>query len=413
MRSQRNYNEESTRRGTDAAALRVRLRALLLAFGITAVASALPAAAAPYRPSEPNQVLLEIPARADLAEVRAAESAYHAAPHDPLRLERLVSAQLDAGRRYADPRYFGQAEALIARWRGDGARPRAIALDLAWADIQQHRHDYVGARSTLDETLLREPANAQAHLMRAQLGLAEGRLPEARRDCAALVREGALGVACLAQVLGMSGNLASAQALMDRALAAGGRGATTVSWMLSARADMAARSTDTHSISWLEQALAADPTDQYARLALTDELIDAGRLDAAHETAAAGPRSDGALLRLAIIADRRGVGVAKNDPAALELQARYAEAEARGESVHLRDLARFRLEVLHDVTGALAAARENFRAQREPWDARILLEAARAAGDRPAAREALEWRRATGYEDRMLEPYFRWAEVRT
>jgi thioredoxin-like negative regulator of GroEL len=370
------------------------------------------AAAAPFRPGDPDQVLLEMPARAELGELRAADGAYRAAPSDPRCLQRLVAAQLDAGRRYADPRYFGQAEALLANWRNTGPGSSPIGFDIAWADIQQHRHDYTGARTTLDAVLRRNPDNVQAHLMRAQLGLAEGRLQEARSDCAALAREGALGLGCLAQVIGMSGNLARAEELLDHALASGGRG-PTASWLLSARADMAARSADPRSIHWLEQALAADPTDQYARLALADSLIDAGRLEAAQETATSGPRSDGALLRLAIIAAHRLPGSAASDPAALELQARHAEAEARGERVHLRDLARFRLEVLHDVPGALTAARENFAAQRETWDARILLQAAHAAGDRAAAHAVVEWRHATGFEDRTLEPLLRWAEVRT
>jgi predicted Zn-dependent protease len=364
--------------------------------------------AAPYRPSNPELVLLEVPARRDLVELRAAEGEYREAPLDALRLQRLIAAQLDAGRRYADPRYFGQAEALLVRWRADGTRLRVVALDLDWADVQQHRHDYVNARATLDDILRREPANAQAHLMRAQLGLAEGRLSEARSDCASLVRAGAVGVACLAQVIGMSGNLDRAVALMDRALATAPSDAAVRSWMLTARADMAARNADPRSLDWLRQALAADPDDQYARLAVADALIDAGDPEEATTVIGAGPRSDAALLRLAIIAARRGA----DDMAAAELAARFAEAEARGEQVHLRDLARFKLHALHDVRAALVAARENFHAQRERWDARILLEAAHAAGDRGAAREVVDWRRASGYEDRTLGDLFRWAEER-
>jgi thioredoxin-like negative regulator of GroEL len=372
----------------------------------TAAAWGGPDAAAPRRPTDPDEVLLEVPARRDLADLRAATAAYREAPEEASRLLRLIDTQLDAGRRYADPRYFGQAEALLVGWRAKGPQAWSAALELDWADIEQHRHDYPAARTTLDELLRRQPGNSQAHLMRAQLGLAEGRLSEARADCAALVREGAVGVSCLAQVMGMSGNLARASELMDRALAAAGSDGAQRSWMMTARADMAARSADPRSLSWLEQALNADPNDQYARTALADALIEAGRLDAAAKTLDEGPRSDAALLRLAIIAVRSH---GKTD-AADELAARHAEAEARGERVHLRDLARFDLDVRHDTRAALSAARENFRSQREPWDARILLEAAHAAGDRGAAREAVDWRRATGFEDRTLVDLFRWAE---
>lgn len=366
--------------------------------------------AVPFRPANPDLVLLELPARADLADLRRLEAAYRTQPRDPVRLEGLIAAQLAAGRRLADPRYFGQAEALLTDWRADHTRVQTIGLAIDWADIQQHRHDYVAARASLDQILAKTPGSAQARLMRAQLGLAEGRLDEARRDCAALVREAGVGIGCLAQVLGMNGSLGRATALMDRALLSVGHDGPTLSWMLTARADMATRAGDPRSRQWLEQAHRADPDDQYARLALADALIDAGAAEEARTLIAAGPRSDAALLRLAIL-DARSAAGARNEAA--ELQARYAEAEARGEQVHLRDLARFRLDVLHDVRGALAAARDNFHLQREPWDVRILLQAAYTAHDRTAVAELLTWRRATGFEDHTLDALFAWAESRT
>lgn len=370
------------------------------------------AQAAPFRPTNPDQVLLELPARADLAGLRAVDAAYRKEPRDPARIERLVGAEVALGRRLSDPRYFGQAEALLAEWRADRTRDLTLGLAIAWADIQQHRHDYVAARATLDQTLATTPGNSQARLMRAQLDLAEGRLDEARHDCAALAREGGIGFGCLAQVLGMNGSLDRAVALMDRALVAVGSDGATLSWLLTARADMAARAGDPRAREWLQRAHAADPDDQYARLALADALIDAGQGEEARELVVAGPRSDAALLRLAILS-RRVRARADLDGASTELSARYAEAEARGEQVHLRDLARFKLAVLHDVPGALSAARANFHAQRETWDVRILLESARAANDRAAVGELLDWRRRTGFEDHTLDPLFRWAERRT
>ena len=44
-------------------------------------------------------------------------------------------------------------------------------------------------------------------------------------------------------------------------------------------------------------------------------------------------------------------------------------------------------------------AAENYRLQREPRDARILLEAALAAKEYLPARPALDWLRTSGYED--------------
>ena len=51
---------------------------------------------------------------------------------------------------------------------------------------------------------------------------------------------------------------------------------------------------------------------------------------------------------------------------------------------------------------ALALARDNWDVQREPADARLLLEAARAAGDPAAAGPVLDFLAATGLEDSMI-----------
>jgi hypothetical protein len=57
------------------------------------------------------------------------------------------------------------------------------------------------------------------------------------------------------------------------------------------------------------------------------------------------------------------------------------------------------LYLLGDGPGALRLAAENYRLQREPRDARILMEAALAAQDHAAAQPALDWLRASGYQD--------------
>ena len=66
-----------------------------------------------------------------------------------------------------------------------------------------------------------------------------------------------------------------------------------------------------------------------------------------------------------------------------ELAARFDAARSRGDSVHRREEARFRLTIAHDAAGALALARTNWNVQREPADRRVLVEAARAAGEDP------------------------------
>ena len=83
---------------------------------------------------------------------------------------------------------------------------------------------------------------------------------------------------------------------------------------------------------------------------------------------------------------------------------RFAAATLRGDALHLREEARYRLALADDADGALRLATANWRAQREFWDARLVLESALAARDPKAAREVTAWLAATGLEDARLRP---------
>ena len=82
---------------------------------------------------------------------------------------------------------------------------------------------------------------------------------------------------------------------------------------------------------------------------------------------------------------------------------RFAAAALRGEKLHLAEEARYLLDLAGDPRAALAAATENWKSQREPRDALVLLEAAAAARDPAAAAPALRWLAETRYEDPRLQ----------
>jgi hypothetical protein len=69
----------------------------------------------------------------------------------------------------------------------------------------------------------------------------------------------------------------------------------------------------------------------------------------------------------------------------------------------VREEARFTLALLRDPQQALQHAQANWKVQREPADARILLESALAAGNREAAQPVLDWLSANHVEDLRLQ----------
>jgi hypothetical protein len=78
---------------------------------------------------------------------------------------------------------------------------------------------------------------------------------------------------------------------------------------------------------------------------------------------------------------------------------RYAAARARGDTTHRAEEARFELRLRGDATSALQLAQQNYAVQREPRDARVLLEAAVAAKNPAAAQPVQDWLRRSGFED--------------
>ena len=129
----------------------------------------------------------------------------------------------------------------------------------------------------------------------------------------------------------------------------------------------------------LRRSLQLDPGDRYTRGVLADLLLDAGRFEQVR-TLLAGQEADEALLLRLAIAEAR-LGGPRAPVLADDLRARFAAERRRGDDVHGREEARFLLELERQPARALTVARANWSVQREPWDARVLLAAARAAGD--------------------------------
>jgi tetratricopeptide (TPR) repeat protein len=359
------------------------------------------AIAEPWVPGDDSLIVLRVGSSAEQQALTALERELDARPSDPLALQALIDAYLRLGRHSAEPRYFGRAEALLAS-RVTGAHP-SPAWALRMADIWQYRHEYDKALALIERVLTADPYEPQALLMRAAIRQTQGRFDLVHADCRTLLARGeaTLGTTCLAQALGMTGKLAQAQRLLASLFArADGAPASQRVWMLTALADTEERLGLTQSAeSRLRAALATDADAHYARLALADLLLNNGRAAEVAALLAPMPQTEGVLLRLAEA--RRSLG-SDNHYAAV-LRDRFEEASRRGERLHRRDLARLHLNVLVNRQAALSRALENWNEQREPADARLLAEAAMAAGDRASLDTLRQWREQTGYEDVRLD----------
>ena len=112
-------------------------------------------------------------------------------------------------------------------------------------------------------------------------------------------------------------------------------------------------------------------------------------------------RSDTLLLRLALA--ERVLGMREAEAHVQALADRFAAAALRGERLHMGEEARFLLDLKGDARGALAVAAENWKSQREPRDALVLLEAAVAARDPKTAAPVLKWLDESGFESARMQ----------
>ena len=148
------------------------------------------------------------------------------------------------------------------------------------------------------------------------------------------------------------------------------------------------------------QALALGIDDGYLLAAWSDFLLDQGRADQVIALLGKWEPVDGLLLRLALAETMLKLPAAKAHTQTLD--DRFAAARLRGDTTHQAEEARFHLVLRKDAKEALRLAAENFQVQKEPRDARIVLEAALAAGDPAGAKEATAWLKSSGFEGTIL-----------
>jgi predicted Zn-dependent protease len=389
--------------------MRPRLRTL----ASIAIATGLVAAGAiakPYVPADDGVVLERLPERSDprLAALKRLRARLAVRPDDLDTAVDVARRSLQAGRTTGDPRFVGQAEAALAPWWSASEPPPAVLL--LRATIRQSQHAFDAALTDLDALLRASPGDSQALLVRATVLTVRGRYADAQQDCARLARVARelAAVTCSAAAASVSGDADAAYRALARSLASPEDNRVLRAWAETLAGEIAARRSDAEAADrHFRQALALEPGDAYAKAAYADFLLDRGRAREVVALLARDMRNDSLLLRLALAERRLPDQRAAYASHRAELADRFAAAARRGDTLHLREQARFALEIDDDAVAALALARRNWSLQREPADLRILAAAARAADDRSALKDVEDWLAATRLEDATVHALVR------
>ena len=373
------------------------------------------AIAAPFVPTSDAQVLERLPSRStdprarELQELRAA---WRSQPQDVVAAVNLARAYFNAVAAEGDPRYIGYAQAALAPWWTLPSPPDDVRV--LRAILRQFDHRFDASLVDLDAVVTSNPKNAEAWSWRAAIHMVQANYPQARISCEALapLTSALIAAACAAQVDATTGRTAEAAAALRKALQV----ATTSSasepkakaeqrlWVLTRLAETEERrGAYAEAEAAFREAVSLNINDIYLQAAYADFLLDQGRAAEVPALLKDRGRADVLLLRQALAAQALGAP----DAAALsrELGARFDAARLRGDTTHRKEESRY----VRSLTGpsradtALKLAIENFAEQREPADARILLEAAIAAKQPAAAEPALQWMAKSGIDSMALK----------
>ncbi|MBD3639705.1 MAG: hypothetical protein HUJ18_01800 [Marinobacter sp.] len=312
------------------------------------------------------------------------------------RIQQLIGEARSTG----DPRFLGYAERLFQQWPESRLNDRLLVLR---ATLSQSLHRFERAREDLAFVLERtrnRQHRLQARLTLANLETVQGRYPEAKEQCRALALDypGLVAESCHAQVAARTGQASTAYQQLRTSLAEADKpGMTSRLWVEGTLGDIAAQLGRDEAEKHWRRVLSASPSDLYTRTMLADWHLQRGDHSAVLALTDGYEQVDSLAVIRSIAMVRSGHP--EQDRLTRQLRERFSEARWRGALLHQRDYARFLLDVESRAEQALKHARENWASQREPLDSRLLLRAARAAGDTETVARLEQWLKQQGQAD--------------
>ena len=360
--------------------------------------------AAVLTPHSDAEVIETLPAATgSRAEDRKLRRQWAASPNDPALAVELSRRYLAQARNAGDPRFAGQALAVLQAWPEPGKAPDDVLL--MQATLQQYLHEFDLSAHWLEMLVKRQPRQAQAWLTLATVRRVQGRYAASDAACVGLAAAGG-GLharACQAENQSLRGDVDAARATLSELLSSVQLPAGIRNWLLTTLAEVESRAGRARPAEQAYLAALSATPDAYTSLSYADFLFEQERVAEALGQLKGQPRTDAVLLRLAMFGTRlKSVDGARD---AAEVRQRMAQAALRPDvrTTHAREQAMFALWVDGKPERALELARVNVRHQREPLDVLLLAQAAQAAKSAAGLREAGKIRDEMGLHDSRLD----------
>ena len=363
------------------------------------------AQAKPYLPSNPNQVLEKLPLNLQTSAnpITVLRKKLTANPNNLPLATKLAKLYIEQSRIEGDPRYLGYAQAALTPW-WTLQKPPVEVLVLRATSLQS-THQFNAALTDLNAVLKLDRTNGQAWITRATILQVQGQYVKALESCEQLkpLAPALITLTCLSNVLNLNGQARESYQTLKSAFAANTDKNTGIDiWVLTLMAEMANRLGEYGAAEdFFTKAIALEKPDSYLLGAYADYLLDQGRPQTVVKLLKDKTNIDTLLLRytqaLQIVDTQQANMHIKH------LKQNFDAAALRGDSVHLREQARFELQLMLNPKRALALAKNNWQSQKEPADARIYLEAALAANNKPELQIIQRWIAKNKLQDAALD----------
>ncbi len=341
----------------------------------------------------------------DSAKLKSLRKQLKASPDNIVLASKLARAYIEIAREFTDVRYYGYAQAVLKPWWEKQNPPSEVLL--LRATLNQQKHEYERALDDLKQLIKRQPKNTQAWLTLSIIQQVRGDYKSARASCSALSRSNSswLSTLCYSQVLGLTGSAERAYNMQQAiALQLGKARPDLLQWVVGISAETALRLGNNKDAEKLfKQALALPVRDAYLLRVYSDFLLETNRAGEV-VTLLNDEEGDTALLLRLAIASRNTDSDSENAKRYQYLiESRFKAASLRASKLHERDEALYLLTFDRDLDKALTLAKENWKTQKEPDDALILLRLAVATQSIEDIKTIRDWIQETQLQDIRIE----------
>lgn len=365
-----------------------RLLCALGVFAITATTTLI-VTAAPYVPKTADEIVAQWPALNDAA-VQKIKSPLqnnnqgNTQAGDTAAVVALANVYLAQAALPGQSRLYGLAQAALKPAIEKSLtenNPIDKNLWLAWAQVQQHQHNFVVAQQALEKVLQQDPTDINANLLAARIYVIQENPLAARNACLKL-----LGSADLFTVTACSleantylnpDDLGSSyqqlkQLINSQGLPSDERG----TWLIQMLADMAMRNKDpSAAASWLEQRLQNASVNYLSQWADVQLALNNAAQVIQHLTQVLNnvPEMDDALLLRLALAEKKINATERLWQT--QLTERVLLREQRQDNLHANEMTIYYLDINPNPAKALYWARINIVSAKEAHDKELLARA--------------------------------------